>query len=496
MACLPLRAGLARAAAIAIVLSIVPAPALAAPLAALPATVRVNIAGLGTSYAAIGSTGTINVTTADGKLVYRGPAKTFAHRDVQRVAGPVSVGLPNPLADLGDRRNRLQLIREMKAEARTEAVPIITVPFEFGIEQREEGPLQPPLISAQAIVPLFFSTTDGLLTYHGKIFRGTLELTTDDAGDMIVVNEVDTRSYIASVVGSEEPTTWMPEALAAQAIAARTYLATHLRRHQRYDLEGDVRDQEYTGLGGEAESTLRAVDRTEGIIATYRGAPIEALYSANAGGWTEDSENVYSNALPYLRAVASPYDDVAQASSWGHTSWRWTSEFTAPQLASYLQVRGIDVGEPQHIELMRLTKTGRVLSARIHGTRGSRDIGKDASRWYFGLRSSMYTVAVRPAETEIVNRSDADRIRQLEALGAKVVTTYTNSIRDPERGRLRVQGWAYQLPARFVFTGRGYGHGVGMSQWGAQGMALAGKSAEEILKHYYLGIALTHVGGP
>jgi len=71
------------------------------------------------------------------------------------------------------------------------------------------------------------------------------------------------------------------------------------------------------------------------------------------------------------------------------------------------------------------------------------------------------------------------------------------AVRDPDRapGSLRVLGWQYRLPARFVFTGKGYGHGVGMSQWGAQGMALSGKSAEEILKHYYLGIEITTLDG-
>src|SRR5207245_9052822 len=179
----------------------------------------------------------------------------------------------------------------------------------------------------------------------------------------------------------------VPEALAAQAIAARTYLSTHRARHDNYDLEGDTRDQEYDGLAGESTSTVRAVDRTAGMIATYGGRPIEALYSANAGGITEDSENVYANALPYLRSVPSPADEIAQASSWGHTSWQWTTEFTAPQLRSYIGARGIDVGDPQRIDLVRLSGPGRVLSATLVGPTGRRDIGTDAPRYYFGRPS-------------------------------------------------------------------------------------------------------------
>ncbi len=463
-------------------------------LAPLPPTIRVNISLLGTSYAKIGSTGSLTVSREDGTKLYQGYANTVARRGVRRLADP-----SRAVASLPDdeRRNRVTQLRQARTQAKVDDIPIVTVPFEFSIEGDGSDPLAAPLFSAQQITPLHYVASGGLLSFNGRVFRGTFDVTLDDEGDMIVVNEVDTASYLASVIGSEEPTTWMPEALAAQAIAARTYLSRHLGRHDNYDLEGDTRDQEYAGLAGEAASTVKAVARTAGTIATYRGSAIEALYSANAGGLTEDSENVYLNALPYLRSVPSPTDDAARASSWGHTSWEWTTEFTAPQLRSYIGARGIDVGDPQRIDLTRLTGTGRVLSARIVGSSGSRDIGKDAARYYFGLRSTLFTVSTRPEETEYVEGSNAERVRQLEFLGATLERTFTVSVRDPDRlpHTLRVLGWQYRLPARFVFTGKGYGHGVGMSQWGAQGMALGGKSAEEILKHYYLGIEITTIGG-
>jgi len=487
---------LARTAVVALLLAAMPERAAAgSPLEPLPATIRVNISLLGTSYAKIGSTGSLTVTRDDGTVLYQGFKNTVARRGVRRLADPsrsiVSV------RDPGERRSLLQEFREARRRAQVEDIPIVTVPFEFSVEGDGSNPLAAPLFSAQQIAPLHYVASGGLLTFNGRAFRGALDLTRDDEGDMIVVNQVDTASYLASVVGSEEPTTWMPEALAAQAIAARTYLSTHLARHDNYDIEGDTRDQEYDGLAGEATSTVKAVDRTAGMIATYNGRPIEALYSANAGGITEDSENVYANALPYLRSVPSPADEIAQASSWGHTSWVWTTEFTAPQLRSYIGARGIDVGDPQRIDLVRLTGTGRVLSARIVGSSGSRDIGKDAARYYFGLRSTLFTVSTHPEETEYVDASNAERVRQLDFLGATIERTFTMNVKDPDRlaQPLRVLGWQYRLPARFVFTGKGYGHGVGMSQWGAQGMALGGKSAEEILRHYYRGIEITTLGG-
>ncbi len=487
---------LARIVVLALVLAAMPERAAASsPLAPLPATIRVNISLLGTSYAKIGSTGSLTVTREDGAVLYQGFKNTLARRGVRRLADPSETLVS--VRDPDDRRSLLQLFRQARQRAQIEDIPIVTIPFEFSIEGDGSDPLAAPLFSAQQITGLHYVASGGLLTFNGRAYRGTLDLTRDDEGDMIIVNQVDTASYLASVIGSEEPTTWMPEALAAQAIAARTYLATHLARHDNYDIEGDTRDQEYDGLAGEATSTVRAVDRTAGLIATYNGRPIEALYSANAGGMTEDSENVYANALPYLRSVPSPADEIAQASSWGHTSWQWTTEFTAPQLRSYIGARGIDVGDPERIELTRLTGTGRVLSAKIVGSSGSRDIGKDAPRYYFGLRSTLFNVTTHPEETEYVEASNAERVRQLEFLGATVVRTFTMNVKDPDRAAhtLRVLGWQYRLPARFVFTGKGYGHGVGMSQWGAQGMALGGKSAEEILRHYYLGIEITTLGG-
>jgi len=487
---------LARIIVVVLLFAAIPERAAArSPLAPLPTTIRVNISLLGTSYAKIGSTGSLTVTGDDGAVLYQGQKNTVARRGVRRLADPSHSAVS--VRDPGERRSLLQQFREARLRAQVEDIAIVTIPFEFSVEGDGSDPLAAPLFAAQQITPLHYTASGGLLTLNGRAYRGTLDLTRDDEGDMIVVNQVDTASYLASVVGSEEPTTWMPEALAAQAIAARTYLSTHLARHNNYDIEGDTRDQEYDGLAGETTSTVKAVDRTKGMIATYNGRPIEALYSANAGGVTEDSENVYANALPYLRSVPSPADDIAQASSWGHTSWQWTTEFTAPQLRSYIGARGIDVGDPRRIDLERLTGTGRVLSAKIVGSSGSRDIGKDTARYYFGLRSTLFTVTTHPEEAEYVDASNAERVRQLDFLGATVERTFTMNVKDPDRAAhaLRVLGWQYRLPARFVFTGKGYGHGVGMSQWGAQGMALGGKSAEEILRHYYLGIEITTLDG-
>jgi stage II sporulation protein D len=476
-------------------------PARAAPLAAVPETVRVNVSLYGTTYALIGSTGAMTATTEDGKILYKGGQRMVARTNVQRIEGePVTLPPAREGLTREERASRLELLREARRAAREALITgkLVTIPFEVSLLASSDDALGTPVLSASRVSVIRFAADFGYLNWGGRLFRGTLEVTTDDSGDMIVVNQVETGRYLASVTGAESPATWHGEALAAQAIAARTYLVTHLRRHGNYDLEGDVRDQEYAGIGTEADSTVRAVQRTAGIVATYRGNPIEALYSANAGGITEDSENVYTNALPYLRSVPSPGDELAKDSGFGKTSWEWNREFTAPQLGDYLRSRGLNVGVPQRIDLLRVTNAGRVTLARVIGTAGSRDIGKDVTRYYFGLKSSLFTVELTEGgEAEWVSWRDTARLVDMGILGSELLgTTYERTLNeDRELTSIRITGFVYKLPPRFIFWGRGFGHGVGMSQWGAQGMALNGANYEQILKHYYQGIALTNIGG-
>jgi stage II sporulation protein D len=482
--------------------SISPPEVRATPLSAVPATVRVNVTENGVNYTIIASTGTVTAKLANGSVLYKGFQRLVARTQVRRAEG-VLIGLPPKPEDLTPdermaRRQQLREARNAELETRSNPAKIVTIPFEISLLRTPEDALGQPLLSEQKPVPVLFTTDDGVLTVNGRGFRGTLELTTDDDGVPIVVNTVETGVYLASVVGSEEPSTWEPEALAAQAIAARTYLVSRLGGHAHYDIEGDVRDQQYDGVGKEVRSTLRAVDRTAGLIATYRGAPISALYSANAGGVTEDSENVFANALPYLRSVPSPGDEFAKNSSFGKSSWEWDREFTAPLLAEFMRVRGLDVGTPTKIEVIRKSATGRPILTRVTGTLGSKEIRMETARFYFGLKSNMFDPVFRPPQQEWVNPRDTDRLRDMDILGAtKLRANYDFTFDETGRRKgIVVTEYLYQLPARFDFVGRGFGHSVGMSQWGAQGMALGGANYEQILKHYYTGIELTNVGGP
>jgi hypothetical protein len=159
----------------------------------------------------------------------------------------------------------VELLHEARRAAREAQVSgkLITIPYEVSLLAGSDDALGTPVLSAPRVSVIRFNADFGYLNWGGRLFRGTLEVTTDDAGDMIVVNEVETGRYLASVTGAESPSSWHDQALASQAIAARTYLVTHLHRHDHYDLEGDVRDQEYAGIGTEADSNhpRRRTDR-------------------------------------------------------------------------------------------------------------------------------------------------------------------------------------------------------------------------------------------
>ncbi len=486
----------------------------ATPLLALPDTVRINISGAGTSYAVFGATASLRVLGPDGEL-YRGVGRVVARTDVRRLTGdetPLPSGVDGALS-MEERLSRAELLREARLAERTASRAIVRIPFEVSALRDLDDDLGKPLFRAEAVRTLRLQAPDGLLAFNGKLYRGTFEVFPRD-GRFIVVNTVETRPYLISVVGTEIPTEWHRQALAAQAIAARTYLLRHLGSHGEYDLEGDEQDQAYGGFRGEVPASERAVADTEGLVLTYRGAVVDAFYSANAGGQTEASEDVWITPLPYLRSVPSPGDTAALSSWWGASSYEWTKEYTEPALRRQLQRFGINVGTLEAIDVVERGAGGGVVRARIRGSAGTRDVLKDSTRGVFSLRSSSFSAAFRPSnERELVglpndatdsplqNVTKRDRIAELEGIGAERVASVLAVQSTSSDGAAVVSGLAptkalYRLPARIVFSGRGFGHRVGMSQWGMQGMALAGAGFTEILRHYYRGIELTKAAGP
>ncbi len=331
----------------------------------------------------------------------------------------------------------------------------------------------------------------------GKPYRGGLDIRRAEAG-LLVVNHVGFDDYLASVVGAEMPRDWEIEALKAQAVAARTYAIQHLQPAEVYDICDNQNCQAYGGMRSESARTQAAVAATAGIVAMFDGAPIEALYSANAGDVTESSEHVWGTAVPYLRSVPSPGDATAMTASWGAEGYRWTRMIPLPELADYRTFRNQGVGAIVDLRVLERTPAGRPLRVLVVGTSGEVELYGDQVRTALGLPSSFVELKLAPvASVELIGAAPR-RFGALLQEGHRITSVrrsiaFATAPPDIELVNGAVHVAVFERPPSLILTGRGFGHGLGMSQWGAQGMALAGHTYDEILTHYYTGIELREV---
>ncbi len=273
---------------------------------------------------------------------------------------------------------------------------------------------------------------DGYVFINDAWYRGRVLVVPTD-GKVTAINWVDLEAYLYSVLGAEMPTSWPQEALKAQAVAARSYALSRRQRTQNnpYDLGGTTSHQVYKGLSSEAASTVAAVNATRGQVLTYGNQIIEAVFHSSSGGHTENVEDIWQSPRPYLRSVVD-FDQDAPV-------YQWSETFSAQQFSQ--RVTGI--GRLQSVATERATPRGRGVSMRLQGSAGSRVLTGVELRQALGLRSTLFSISVQ-GET------------------------------------IRV-------------SGRGYGHGIGMSQWGARNLAMQGYAYQQILSHYYQGTTLSHL---
>ena len=261
-----------------------------------------------------------------------------------------------------------------------------------------------------------------------------------DGGRLRVVNHVALEPYVASVVASELGFD-VAEAQKAQAVLARTYAARRLGAPGRFDLDDHTGSQVYHGEGTVTAASRAAALATAGEVLTYQGDLAQAFYFSSSGGHTADNEVAWSGApIPYLRGVQDPYDQGAPDHTWATDAPR------ADVLAALSARFGGDV---RAFTVGRRSRSGRVLEVRLDG-------------------------ADRPTVTGAEFRSAVNA-----RLGWRTVRS--------AKFDAAVRGDAY------AFSGGGFGHGVGMSQYGAIGQARAGRSYRQILGHYFAG---TDVSAP
>jgi stage II sporulation protein D len=247
----------------------------------------------------------------------------------------------------------------------------------------------------------FTATGPGPLSLAGAgTYRGALEFRPTGSGSGIeTVNVVSLDDYVRGVISAEMPSTWSPEALKVQAVAARTYAITSDAGGAVFDLYDDTRSQMYGGVGAETPATDAAVAATRGQVVTYHGTPVVTYFFSSSGGHTENVENVWPGATPepWLRGVADPYDNAG-----GDPYHRWGSQMTVTTAAGKLHayVKGRLLG----VRVLTRGTSPRILTAEVLGTRGNSDVTGIQLQQAFGLMTtyaSFTTISSLPGRARL-----------------------------------------------------------------------------------------------
>lgn len=325
-------------------------------------------------------------------------------------------------------------------------------------------------------------------------YRGAIIADRTYSKGVSVVNLVDLDDYLASVVGSEMYPSWHTEALKAQAVIARTYaLGSTGYLSYGIDVTDDTRTQAYKGIAKETESTYNAAHSTSGIVVMYKGKLAQTYFYSMSGGKTADVYSAWGGGagLDYLQSKDDIYEDVLNIQS---DIWRVT--YTPEEVKQKLAQNGVDIGDVIGLTVAERGNDMRVRRLVISGTSGEHTLTFDKCRSFFNLRSQYYYVS--GGTTSVKNTvyvASGDKTAVVE-IGGTAVISKDGISKAPSSVTVLGAGSQKQINAEssvssgneFVFDGRGNGHGVGMSQYGAQGMAKAGFNYEEIIKFYYTGV--------
>ncbi|BDP42817.1 sporulation protein [Deinococcus aetherius] len=272
----------------------------------------------------------------------------------------------------------------------------------------------------------------------GRTYRGGVLLRAE-RGTVQGINVVDVEDYLRGVVPAEMPSTWPAAALAAQAVIARTYVAARVNPALPYDTCATETCQVYRGVTAERANADAAIRATAGEVVAYDGRPASTYFSSDSGGFTASSAEVWGRDVPYLIARADPY-------SVGGPRSRWRLEVGAARVQEVAARYGVGVGPLASVRVTRASVSGRAQEITLTGTGG----------------------------TALLSGANAGGfIRSLGAASSRATLSGPVGPGTP-----------------LVVEGFGAGHGVGLSQYGALGLARQGMTHPQILGFYYPGTSL------
>jgi len=270
---------------------------------------------------------------------------------------------------------------------------------------------------------------------NGRLFRGNIQFIKKGENKLLVVNHIELQDYVKGILYHEVSHYWPVEALKAQAIISRTYALYQMGENKRndFDVTSDIYSQVYGGQASERYRTNKAVDETEGKALFYKGKIIPAYFHATCGGHTEDASRLWNIDLAPLAGVACPYCVASP-----HFNWHY--DLTLKEVEKKLSAGGFKVKNIGNIGIEARDKSGRITNLIIISKEGEVKVPAKDFRGLIGpniIKSANFSVTI--------SGKDA------------------------------------------VFEGIGWGHGVGLCQWGAYFMAKEGFNVEQILKYYYPG---------
>jgi len=313
------------------------------------------------------------------------------------------------------------------------------------------------------------------------------------------VNIIPVEQYLYSVVCREMSPSWPIEALKAQSVCARTFVFTSGKHKSAYgfDVCRTTCCQVYSSTADQSQSVHAAVDGTKGELLFYGDGPALTVYSSSMGASSESVEYVWGSKVPYLVSVDNPYEDTENV----HNG-KWTKTLTKARATEIMKNQGHNVGNVTDITVLERTPAGGVLKLLVKGTEGEKIFERERCRTTFSeaTYSQRYTVTSGgqtsyPSVSIIsANGTHTKELNSATILNGKKKTETVSQSYVATNGKVQK---TYETvtsggdPDTFIFSGEGWGHGVGMSQYGAKGMAEAGLSYKDILTHYFTG---THIG--
>jgi len=328
----------------------------------------------------------------------------------------------------------------------------------------------------------------GLLRYRNVNYRGSFQVSADARGGVLLLNLVPLEDYLRGVVPAEMPALWPAEAVKAQAVAARTYALCrrNASRNARYDLTADVSDQIYPGTSREHPAADAAVQATAGMVITYNREPITAYYHSCSGGHTRNGTE------PYLVGVPSPEQSPFD---------QWELEYTLAELARKLTEGGFAVGVLTDVAAVAAPDLPDGFRVASCGSGGRVELTPVQVRRLLGintLRSPSFRVELAGSTAEGLARLEPwMRTRILAASGEREVKVRDCVVTNGRAARKLASASQVlarvQRPDKVRFLGGGYGHGLGMSQYGAKYMAEHGADWRAIIHHYYTGVEIVHL---